>query len=64
LLIATTSSGAASFIDTGSVTPSGALPAADGHVGIFHPDGGLPVAAAGGVLKATAVKQTNRYYKR
>jgi len=64
LLIATTSAGATTFDDTGSVTPAGALPAADGRVGIYTPDNGLPTGAVGGVLKATSAKQTNRYFKR
>lgn len=55
---------AATYSDTGSVTPAGALPAADGRIGIYTPTGGLPTAAASGVLKATTLKQTNRYFKR
>lgn len=64
LLITTTAAGASSFIDTGAVTPSGALPTADGRIGVVAPDGGLPASAASTLLKATTMKQTNRYYKR
>lgn len=65
LLIATTAAGATEYIDTGAVTPAGALPTADGRVGLFAPTGGL----TGGqlsttTLKATTMKQTSRYYKR
>lgn len=64
LLIATTSAGASSYVDTGAVTPSGALPSADGRIGVISPDGGLPAAAGTGILKATSMKQTSRYFKR
>jgi hypothetical protein len=57
---------AGTYDDTGSITPAGALPTADGRVGIFQPDNGLPTAAAGpaGVIKATARTSTNAYFKR
>lgn len=61
-LIGTTAAGANQFIDTGAVVPSGALPAADGRIGVLMPDGGMPTAP---IIKATAMRgQTNRYYKR
>lgn len=65
LLIATTAAGATSYIDTGAVTPSGALPSADSRVGLFNPTNGLSGGRQGfTAIKATGMKQTNRYYKR
>jgi hypothetical protein len=55
---------AGTFDDTGAVTPAGALPTADGRIGIFVPDNGLPTTAASKVLKATSVKGTDVYFKR
>lgn len=63
LLIGTTAAGATTFEDTGSVTPAGAQPTADGRIGIRIVDGGAP-ASTNTILKATAVKQTNCYFKR
>lgn len=54
----------ATFDDTGAVTPTGALPTADGRIGLFSPEGSLPSASAGTVLKATSLKATNVYFKR
>jgi hypothetical protein len=62
LLIATGQ--ATTYSETGSITPSGALPTADGRIGVIAPEGGLPAAAATGVTKATGMKQTAKYFKR
>lgn len=71
LLIATTAAGATSYIDTGAVTPSGALTTADGRVGLFAPSGGLPSGISSGpiaqAVKATALRgagSTNVYMLR
>jgi hypothetical protein len=57
----------ATYDDTGSITPAGALPAAtNGRVQLFQPTGGVPVQAAG-VIKATALRgagSTGVYMKR
>lgn len=63
LLIGTTAAGAPSFIDTGAVTPSGALSAADGRIGLLFYDNGGPTVK-NNILLATGLKQTNRYFKR
>lgn len=52
---------AVTFTDTGSVTPSGALPTATGAVSL---KGGPGRANVHNVAKATAAKQTNVYYNR
>jgi len=59
----------ATFDDTGSVTPTGALATADGRISLMNFTGGLPTAAfaGAGVLKATALRgagSTNVYMKR
>lgn len=54
----------ATFDDTGSVTPTGALPSADGRVRLFSPEGSFPSASNTGILKATARTDTNVYFKR
>jgi hypothetical protein len=71
LLIGTTAAGASTFDDTGSVTPTGALPTADGRVNLTpgRKGGdavglGIPAASSGTVLKATTLKGTNVYYSR
>jgi hypothetical protein len=56
---------AGTWDDTGAITPSGALPTADGRVGLLNPTGGL----VGGQLGVTATKMvtrvdTNVYIKR
>ena len=57
---------AGTYDDTGAITPAGAQPTADGRIGIFQPDGGLPASAdgPGGVIKATTIHSTNAYFKR
>jgi hypothetical protein len=58
---------AATWDDTGALTPAGALPTADGRIGVFTPTRGLPATAASSVLKATALRgagSTNVYFKR
>jgi phage tail tape-measure protein len=65
LLIGTTAAGASSFDDTGAVTPSGALPTADGRIGVWNPSGGLTSGDLGGTaIKATSMKSVNAYFKR
>lgn len=64
LLIGTTAVGATSFVDTGAVTPAGALPTADSRIGVDDHMGGIPTASKTTLIKATAMKQTNRYYLR
>jgi len=68
LLIGVSALGASSFDDTGAVTPAGALPAADGRIGVFDPHVDPELRGFGGisapVLKATGLKQTNVYFLR
>lgn len=68
LFIGLSAIGATTFDDTGAVTPAGALPTSDSRVGAqsFHTGQilGLPGTASSPLLKATATKQTNKYYKR
>lgn len=61
LLMGTVNMPTTTFVDTGSVTPSGAQPTATGAVRLklIHIK---QLITAG--LKATALKQANRYYKR
>ena len=61
LLMATVSVGTATlFTDTGSVTPSGALPAASTALTLANPYG----APLTGIAKASTVKSTNAYFLR
>jgi hypothetical protein len=69
LFIGMSNPGAASFDDTGAVTPSGAVPTADSRIGFYDPH--IPGVGNRGssdtgikVVKATAVKQTNVYFLR
>lgn len=70
LFIGFSTAGATTFVDTGAVTPAGALPTADGRVGLFNPTKGLN--GTGGkrgvtAIKATALRgagSTNVYLKR
>jgi hypothetical protein len=68
LFIGISAVGATSFDDTGSVTPAGAVPTSDGRIGAmsFHTGQvlGLPGQASWPLLKATGMKQTNRYFLR
>jgi hypothetical protein len=68
LFIGISAVGATTFDDTGAVTPAGALPTSDGRIGAqsFHTNQilGLPGTASSPLLQATAMRQTNRYYKR
>ena len=63
LLIATVTMPTVTYVDTGAVTPSGALPSADARVALIarHYGSGRIIYP---VLKATAMKQTNVYYLR
>lgn len=54
----------ATYDDTGAITPSGALPATDGRIGVAAYTGGVPTANLTNTLKATTVKSTNAYFKR
>lgn len=60
LLMATVAAPTTEFVDTGAVTPSGALPAATTAVTLLNPYG-APLTA---VAKATTVKSTNAYFRR
>lgn len=60
LLIATVAMPTVTYVDTGSVTPAGALPAATTAVTLWDPYGALRT----GVAKATTVKSTNAYIQR
>lgn len=62
LLIATVSTPTATFVDTGAVTPAGALPSATGTTVGFRNRSTKTTQT--GVLKATTVKQTDAYFKR
>jgi len=68
LFIGLSALGATSFVDTGAVTPAGALPTSDNRIAgtSFHTNQvlGQPGSAAGPLIKATGMKQTNRYFKR
>jgi len=68
LLIGYSTAGATTFVDTGAVTPAGALPTADGRVGLITPTKGLQNGKQGvTAIKATAMRgagSTNRYFKR
>lgn len=56
---------AGTWDDTGAITPAGALPTADGRVGLINPTKGLTSGKTGvTAIKATGMKQTNRYFKR
>jgi len=64
----TTPGVAGTFDDTGAVTPAGALPTADGRVGLLNPTKGLTGNKVGvTAIKATALRgagSTNVYLKR
>lgn len=60
LLMATVANPTTSFIDDGTVTPAGALPAANTAVTLWDPNG----AVRTGVAKATTNKSTNAYFLR
>lgn len=60
LLIATVNMPTVTYVDTGAVTPSGALPTADGRVSLWDPYG----TTLNPVLKATTMKETNVYFNR
>jgi hypothetical protein len=59
---------AGTWDDTGAITPSGALPTADGRVGLLNPTKGLTGGKVGvTAIKATALRgagSTNVYFKR
>jgi hypothetical protein len=61
LLMGTVTLPTLTFVDTGSVTPSGALPTDTGNVSLLGPS---TMANVTNIAKASAVKQTNRYYNR
>lgn len=54
----------ATYDDTGAITPAGAVPTADGRIGIAAYTGGVPAASLTTLIKATTVKSTNAYMKR
>lgn len=60
LLMGTVTNPTTTFVDTGAVTPSGALPAATTAVTLWDPYGALRTAVA----KATSYKSTNAYFLR
>jgi hypothetical protein len=60
LLIATVAMPTVTYVDTGSVTPAGALPAASTAVSLWDPYGAIRT----GVAKATTTKSTNAYVLR
>jgi len=67
LFIGESTVAASNFDDTGSVvTPTGALPTADGRIGViqYHkePDQ-MPAAGATPIIKATSVVSVNAYFK-
>ena len=66
LYIGTSAVGATSFVDTGAVTPAGALPAADSRIAAqsFHTNAILGAPGSAPLLQATTMKQTGRYFKR
>lgn len=66
LLLAYVTPGVAgTWDDTGSITPAGALPTADGRVGLINPTKGLTSGKTGvTAVKATGLRQTNVYFKR
>lgn len=59
---------AGTYDDTGAITPTGALPTADGRVGLINPTKGLSGGKTGATaIKATALRgagSTGRYLKR
>lgn len=61
LLMGTVTLPTLTFTDTGSVTPSGALPTDTGNVSLLGPS---TMANVTNIAKASAAKQTNRYYNR
>jgi hypothetical protein len=63
-LLLASSIATATWDDTGAITPAGALPAADGRIGIAAYSGGVPAASLTTVVKATTVKSTNAYMRR
>jgi hypothetical protein len=64
VFIGYSTAGASTFDDTGSVTPSGALPTADGRVGLINPTGGLKSGQLGvTAVKATSVASVDAYFK-
>lgn len=62
-LIATVTMPTVTYVDTGAVTPSGAVPTADGRVALIarHYGSGRALYP---ILKATAIKNTNVYFLR
>lgn len=62
LLMATVTAPTVQFIDDGSLTPAGALPAASS--GLVSLKSGPNTPNKTGIALATASKQTNRYYNR
>ncbi len=67
LLLAQLPAGSTSYVDTGAVTPAGALPTAmaANSLNLRIPGyRGLTTGILGGIAPATAMKQTNRYYHR
>ncbi len=62
LLMGTVNMPTTTFLDTGSVTPAGALPTADGRIAIRLPHQSPHVLNP--VLKATTMKQTGVYQHR
>lgn len=60
LLMGTVSAGTTNFVDTGAVTPSGALPAANTNISVLDPYG----APRTNIAKATTYKATNVYFLR
>lgn len=60
LLLATVTMPTTTFVDDGSLTPAGALPAASTAVTLWDPYGALRT----GVAKATTYKATNVYFLR
>lgn len=62
LLLATITMPTVTYTDTGAATPLGALPTNNGNVTLWTAYTGMN--AITGVAKATAMKQTNRYYLR
>lgn len=59
LLIATVT--ALTYTDTGAITPAGAPPANTDHIGVMGPHDGIDRTR---VEKATALRQSDRYYYR
>lgn len=61
LLMATVNMPTVTFVDTGSVTPSGALPTANGATALLNPYSGSNLVQ---IPKATSYKQTGVYFLR